>query len=147
MGRRMTPLPSFELSASEFRHLNREFPGKRGNRDVAGRAIQIVRIYLERRPGTTVEKSSDPSSDLLVMMSDRPPFSIQVKGTAAMAIRWDELVVTGEAVFLGLARERVPLYFVMGAYVRQPQVCELLCGRDFDLVPEQRWRFRSRLRG
>ena len=133
-----TPL-LFELSQDEFRYLNRlRF-------DVRGRAIEIVKLHFRRlHREVQFNKSDDPGVDLFVTVSGRPAFPVQVKGTNCKHIGWDEIRVSSELAFLRLAREKVPIFRIVEVYTPHPRIFRLVCGRDFDLVPDPRWRIRPR---
>jgi len=134
----------FKLRIKDFKRLNNKFPKNQSSAAIGKRAIEIVRIYFKYLcPHTKVKDSKKPGVDLLVPIRYNHRVPIEVKGTISDKISLGQIKVSGDESFKNLANKKMPIYRVVGVYQSNPRIFKLICGKDFDLEKEPRWRFKS----
>jgi len=130
-----------KLSQAQLRRLNRDFPASRlSSANVGKRAIEIVRVhYVQGRKAREVQKPK--GADLAFKLPHRAdPVVLEVKGTADSELAFPKLKVSGKPSRNLLAKGKAKLLRVVKVFEAQPEIVELAIGKDFELVPEPRWR-------
>lgn len=129
-----------QLSAADKARLDRDYPAP-GNSDQTGkRSVELVKIYLHSLdPECKLEEPNGPVDLRIIKSAILPWKDIEIKGTAAPQIAWNQLKVSGKPSMENLQRG-VPLFRVCNVYSDTPFLFILQHGKDFSMVPEDRWR-------
>ena len=130
------------ISELEFIKLNKEYPNTGKSSFVGERAIELVKIHFRNQDNTCIFMKPTDGGDLIISCNDRR-LKIEVKGTAETDICWMKLKVSGTPSY-NLLAQGMPLYRVCGVNERSPVIFILYYSQDFDMIPEPRWRLRSK---
>jgi hypothetical protein len=125
----------------EFDALNREFPPGDGSGLIGRRAEAIVKIHFRRSDVHCSFPPCPPGADLQVNLAGAEPLSIEIKGTAARQLSWQQLKVSSSMSYK-LICEGLPVYRVCGVFDQTPEIYVLRYGADFTLESEARWTFK-----
>lgn len=108
----------FELSESDFSHLNSNFPPGRGSGLIGARSTEIVKIYFKSK--NTNCKFRDPrnGADLEVILKGQEPFFLEIKGTEDANIAWQKIKVSSEQSYRMLVEEGTPIYRVTNVFLQ-----------------------------
>lgn len=129
------------LSDTEFAELNRIFPFGEGSGLIGRRAAAIVRIHFQRRDPRCSFLPCPPGVDLQVALTDAEPLPVEIKGTAARDLSWQQLKVSSKTSHKLLC-EGMPVYRVCSVFEQELEIYVLHHGIDFTLEPEARWMFK-----
>ncbi|MDE2765149.1 MAG: hypothetical protein OXI25_01790 [Chloroflexota bacterium] len=103
------------------------------------KAAAIVRRHLrEEHGGRANIEVERGGADLLVEMDGRTE-RIEVQGTEASTIAWEQLKVSGQESHDSLVMEEAVMYRVVNVNSANPRIYMLEYGRDFTLEPEPQW--------
>lgn len=130
-----------QLTDTEYDRLDQEFPPGDSNSLIGRRAEAIVKIYFRRHDAHCSFAPGRPGSDLQVKIADVEPISIEIKGTAAHRLSWQQLKVSSSMSHKALC-DGVLVYRVCGVFEQAPEIYILRYGIDFTLEPEARWTFK-----
>lgn len=128
----------FELTDAEYEELGRHYPPSEGSAAKGGRAVEIVKLYFQKQNQDCRFELPRSGADLRVIFPDGSSKDVEVKGTGALGLAWNQLKVSGRDSFRLLV-EGLQLYRVTNVYGRRPSIYVLVYGRDFTLVEEPRW--------
>ena len=103
------------------------------------KAAAIVRHHLREEHGgrASIEEEHD-GADLVVEVDGRTE-RLEVQGTEASTIAWEQLKVSGQGAYDSLVMEEAVMYRVVNVNSATPRIYMLEHGRDFTLEPEPQW--------
>ena len=134
-----------ELTDEELRMLDAQFPRSMASAVIGKRAEAVVRIYFRRLDPSCEFRRPRNGADLEVQFSSgRKSLVLEIKGTDASRVSWQQLKVSSPHSWRHLVEEGVPIYRVTNVFGKTPCITELLHERDFTLQPEPRWSFKAK---
>jgi hypothetical protein len=141
------PIP-VDLSDDELSELDRAFPRGAGSAAIGRRALQIVRLHFRKlHPGCRFAENPPEGAALAVFLEgDSEPTVIEVKGTNADHIVWEQIRIQGFPSHELLTTGRSQLYRVTHVSSRRPLIYRLTHGEHFTLERAPRWRVKRVVR-
>ena len=101
-------------------------------------AIEICKIYFQRKYKNVSFRIPESGADLEVMLSNKKVIPIEVKGTKHNTIKWKNLTAGGRDSY-NLLKDGIQLFRVTEVRSKEPKIYIMIYGKHFEMTREYHW--------